>query len=79
MLLNLVCGAFALLTIVVTMWSLAVAFGRNTKPAVRAHAMKVFDMAWKTSVAAVLLALVRLYASGALDLIGWPVAGNPAP
>lgn len=72
MLVNIVFGAFALLAIVVTVWAVAVAFRPTTKPQVRKHAMEVFRVAWKTAVVAVLLAVLRLYASGALDLLGWP-------
>lgn len=68
---------FAALAIVVTLWSLAVALGPQTKPSVRAHAMDVFRIAWKTSVATGFLAIVRLYALGVFDaqasaLVWWP-------
>lgn len=72
MLLNIVFGGFCLLAITVTLWSLFVAFGRGTKPAVRAHAMEVFRIAWKTAVVAVTLAIMRLYATGVLT--SWPIA-----
>lgn len=78
MLLDIVLAAFAGLAITVTLWSLAIAFGRNTTPSVRRHAMDVFRIAWKTAVATVLAAVIRFYASGLVDP-ALPVAGVPAP
>jgi hypothetical protein len=79
MLLNIVFGAFALLAVVVTLWSLAVAFSRHTRAAVAKHAREVFHIAWKTAIVAVLVAIVRLYASGAHTPTGVPTSDMPVP
>lgn len=68
-LLNVIFGAFSALAITVTLWSLAVAWRPSTTESVRKHAREVFAMAWKTTVVAVLITLVRLYATGAFNAI----------
>lgn len=69
MLLNVVLGGFAVLAIIVTLWSLAVAFSPHTTSGVRKDAMTVFHIAWKTAIAAVAITLVRLYVTGAFNTV----------
>jgi hypothetical protein len=63
-LLDIMLAGFVGLAIIVTLWSLGVAFSPRTNNTVRKHAMDVFHVAWKTAVVAVLMALIRFYASG---------------
>jgi len=66
LLLNTILGGFATLSAVVTLWSLAVAFRRNTPSQIRKIAYQVFRVAWLTFVVSTTTAIIQLYANGVL-------------
>lgn len=66
MLLNIILSGFTILTAVVTIWSLAVAFRKRTTSSVRTVAYRVFRVAWTTFVASSAAAIIQLYRDGLL-------------
>jgi hypothetical protein len=65
-LLNIILGGFAILTAIVTLWSLAVAFRKRTTSSVRIVAYRVFRVAWTTFVVSSAAAIIQLYRDGLL-------------
>jgi hypothetical protein len=66
LLLNIILSGFAILTAVVTVWSLVVAFHWRTTAAIRRIAYQVFRVACTTFVVSTAAAIIQLYASGVL-------------